>query len=550
MTERRRTAWGVVAALLLTAGVASAAEVTSVRRGVVYVSLGAVDGVTPGSRLTVGGTVLEATEVGEKQCAAKVIEGAALAVGTPVAAPPPPPEPPKATARKPPKVLPTPERVPEGAGDELVKDLAALPHPKVVHARGEAAPREGSIHGDVQVSWVGVFDTAPDARQDLDLHAVRVRNRLTATDMGGVPLTWSHDVGFRGDFGPDLSSRRGSASRPWVELRRAALTWSPTGASLSGGRLALLLPVQGGLLDGASVAAEIGERAHIGAYGGLSADLMDLSQQGEVGRFGVNFDWLGDFDEVQVQLDGALGGSTWLGELDRTALSLSTGVYMGPLLTVVADATLDAYTSNNPAERPVVDLSDAFVAVQSQPLPWLSVDAHYAFTRQVLTREIMALWPDLADVPPATEPAHTAWLQTTFRPLPWLSVGQSAGVGFGSDWAEGLWLRSRLDFLRLPAIGTDIHLGYSFQESLVTRTQVGSVRFDQPVTDEVRVTLGYAFITSQLRHLDERYDQHEVEAGASMWLPWGLVADATTTVLLDDTLGTVVVAAVHGGWRF
>lgn len=532
-------------ALVLLAQSAWAGEITGVRRGVVYVSLGSADGVSEGTRLAAAGAVLEATEVGERQCATKVVEGATPPVGAVVDAPQQAqPE----TGRKPPRVLPAPERLAERAGDDLVRDLGALPRPKVVHAVGERPARETTIHGDVQVSWVGLFDTDPQQRQDLGLHAVRVRSRLTVGDMGGLPLSWAHDVGFRGDFGPNLGGRGGADSRPWVEARRAALTWAPAGATVSGGRLLMPLPVQGGILDGASVEADLGS-VRLGAYGGLSPDLMDLAPAADVGRFGVSADWLGDLDAVDVQVSAAVGGSTWQGELDRTALSLSTGVFAGPLLTVLGDVTLDAWTQHNPADRPPVDLTEAFVVVQSRPLDWLTLDAHYAFSREALTRELAARWPELLETP-AMEPSHVAWLQATVRPLPWLSVGQAGGAGFGAEWAEGWWLRSRLDLLRLPVTGTDLHVGYSWQQTVATRVQVASLRIGQPLTDEVQLTAGYAFVTSQLRRLDERYDQHEVEAGVSAWLPFGLTADVSGTVLLDEALGPVIVAAVHGGWRF
>lgn len=550
--------WIALIALALVLALAASARaeerrglVTGARRGVVYVSWGSMDGVVSGTRLQVAGmsTILEATEVGERQCSAKVVQGVAPSRGAQVVAPPPP----KAdVVRKPPKTLPEPRHLPKGAGEETVATLRALPREKVTFKAPDGGPveRETTVHGDLQVSYVGIFDTAPDARQDMDLHAVRVRNRLDVEGIAGEPVAWQHDIGFRGDFGPSLSERPGSRSRPWVEVRRAAISWTPSLLSLSGGRLALPLAVQGGLLDGASVSAEVAEGAHLGAYGGLSPDLLDLVPAADIGRFGVDFDWLGDLGDVQVGLTGALGGSTWQGSLDRTALSLSTSVYWQQWLTVFADATLDAYTDFNPAGRPVVDLSDAFVVARTQPVPWLSIDAHYAFHREVLTRELADLLPDLADIPPVTEPMQSAFLQTTFIPLPWLSVSQSAGLGFGNEWSEGLWLRTRLDMTRLPVIDTGIHLGYSYQESPVTRVQVGSLRLSQPVSDEVRLLAGYSFVTSQLRRLDERYDQHQAEGGVEVWLPWGLVVDAMGNVILDDTLGPVVTAAVHGGWRF
>jgi hypothetical protein len=231
-------------------------------------------------------------------------------------------------------------------------------------------------------------------------------------------------------------------------------------------------------------------------------------------------------------------------------LTLSTSGSLGPLVSWFGDVVLDGYPDHNPEGRPVVDPSSAFVGVHTQPVPWMFVDAHYTFFRDVATRELLAQLPDLAGLPPLTDPRQTAFLLVGFEPLPLLTVSQSAGMGFGNEWSEGLSLRTKLDLWRLPVVETGVHASYVFNQTPVARVQSGTLLLSQPVTEPVRIHAGYTFTTSQLRRLDERYDQHAVDAGVDVWLVEGITVDATATLLLDDALGTTVLLAGYGSWRF
>ena len=562
MTERRCALLVALLLLVLASGPASAAEpkpgdVTSVRRGVVYVHLGTLDGVKLGDVLQVKGrdVKLEVTAVGESQLSAKVV-GQGTISGRDSVVPPVREEAAEGAQRRPLKELPPAPHLTDGDVQTTVELIEATPIAPVKFKgrEGEGGPREEelTVSGDVTVLYLGILDTSPQQRSDMSLHQVRVRSRLDVDHIAGVPFSYAHDLGFRGDFGPNLDVRPGSRSRPYYEIRRLTLAYGTYGDGfyVRGGRMPLLLPGEGGLLDGAELSVGVGEGVTLGMFGGLSPDLLDTGVSADVGRFGVTADWAMDTGPVWVRAGLSVTGSTFQGSLDRKSLAVSTSATMGRLWSLYGDVTIDLFAGFNPMDRPVVDLSSAFAGFRIQPLEWLTVDTHYDFYRDVVTRELEALLPDMTLVSPATEPRQTAWLQVSFDPLPMLTVSQAAGVGFDNDASDALILRSRLVLRNLPVIRTGVHLGYVFDQTEGTRVQMGTVTFVQPIVDEVQLTAGYGFTTTLLRYFDERYDEHRVEGGVDLWFGHGFYGSALTDVALDDTAGTVVTVMGYGGWRF
>ena len=534
----------VLAVLLATAAHAADdphGRVTSLRRGVVYVGLGTIDGVEAGDVLeTERGARISVQAVGERQCSGKA-EGAVRVreVVTPPARGPAP-----LRELRPVKDLPPAERPSDDEAGAVVTALAAAPR-----APFDAAPRPGAsrpanaVSGDLSVLYVGLIDASPEDREALDLHQARLRSRLAVERLAGLPLGYVHDLELRGDFGPGLGSRLGSGSRPWYRARRLELAYSGL-LSARGGRLPLTLSGQGGLIDGVEVSSEVGGGVTLGAFGGLAPDLLDDAPSADAAHFGLQAAWSREAGDLWLRADLAASGSTWHGSLDRTAVSLTTSATFGSVLAAFADATMDVYARST--DRPVADLTSVYAGVHVRPLRWLGVDASYDRYREPLTRELEARLPDLATL---GDPLQRAWLQVAFDPLPWLTVTPGAGYGFGGDGSDQIVVRARASARDLIPIHTGVRLAWAWNRTPAIDVQVADVSLVQPIGDAAEATLGYELVTSVARRLDERLDEHRVEVTGAGWFARGLRASASAALSLSD-VGPVATLVADLGWRF
>lgn len=571
MTVTRRalaTGFGLVSSLLIAAPPASAAapppaaapaakkssgEVVSVRRDMVYVDLGHADGLRVGDTLTArGGARLEVVHVGERQLVARRVGEGAVRQGTPVTAP---------TREggdaglRPVVTLPAPE----GAPGELPWAEAPARRAELIPTPGGERPgaRPSPVRGEFIVSYAGILD---QGENDLDIHKVELRSRLTVDDLLGGSVTYRHDVAGRAELGPNLDVRHGHDSRPYYRIRELMLRWrspgwvttgadSPAGAAEAAvGRIYLLDGVTSGLIDGARAELALGAGFSAGVHGGLVPRLLDTGFSADASAVGAHATWADLGDDLQARATLTTEASFWQGQLSRLDLGLTTGLSLGRLLDLygVAVGTLVDDTLL-PGGQPATSLSRGFVGVRVRPLWWLSVDAHYAHDRIVADREMVAaLGTDMWQM---TDPRETAWLQVRFAPDPALSVSLSGSYGFGYAAAELFGGAGRVTLRDLAVDGSRLALGYRFTQSQVVRAQVADIDVGVPIADLLDVGVGYAFSTFQSRLLDERQDEHRVSASVDLLAagPWRV--DVRGEVAFGDLPSQMILLA-QLGWRF
>jgi hypothetical protein len=543
----------LVACLLLFAAPAWAApptgSVRSVRRQLVYVDLGRSHGVRPGDVLDLEGSraKLEVVHLGEKQLAAKRVGAGEVRVGARVTAP----REPAAAAEKRPVVQLAPPRPAPAAlpwsGDPLRRaELVRAP----AMARVEAP---SGARGEIRVTYVGLLD---QSASDLDLHQAEVRSKL-ALDAGGG-LTYRHDVAGRVELGPDLDRRSGSDSRPYYRVRLLELGWSSSGwsdapeARAAGavdaalGRLHLFESPRAGLLDGLRAELALGRGFSAGLHGGLVPRLLDTAPSTDMALVGGHASWATAGEVWQARASLTTATSFWQGAMNRVDLGASGSLARGRDFDLYALAVATLVDPSLLADQRELGLSRAFVGTRVRPLDWLTLDAHYAHDRIVADRELLAL---LGADRLVTDPRESAWLQVRFDAVPDVSLWFSGSYGFGSDSAEYLGADARLALRDLFVEGLRVALGYRYGRSPATETHAPHVDLSLALGSAFELGLGYGFATFRSRLLDERQDEHRLDAGFDVLAagPWRVHLRGTYAFgTLPSQLGMLAQLA----WRF
>lgn len=518
-----------IAALCVMASAARPAPpsggVRSVRRELVYVDLGRVHGVMAGDVLAVAGSAvrLEVVFLGEKQLAARRLGAGEVPVGARVTSPR---EPAAAQTRRPVVHL-TPPRT-EGvalpwSGDPMHR--AELVASTQIAAR---RPQTGA-RGDLRVGYVGLLDGSDNHR---DLHQVEVRSTL-ALDLGGG-FDYRHDVAARLELGPALDERSGSDSRPVYRIRELELRWRSAGwggtpedreagaieAAL--GRMHLWQSPSTGLLDGARADLGLGAGVTTGVYGGLAPALFDTAPSTDLAVVGGHASWVrgGVDDAWTARASITSATSFWHGAMNRLDLAASGGlakdrdldVYAQVVATLV-DATL------LPDAQSAFSLSRAFFGTRVRPLEWLTVDAHYAHEQPVADRETLSL---LGVDRLVIEPRESTWLQVRLDAISDVSLALGGTFGFGSASAEYIGADARLDLRHVLVRDLRVTFAYQLGFGPATDTHHPSLDLALPIGRTVELGLGYGFTTFRSRLLDERQDEHRIDAGLDLLVvgPW------------------------------
>ncbi len=525
--------------------------VRSVRRDLVYVDLGRVHGVVAGDVLAVVGSPvrLEVVFLGEKQLAAKRIGTGDVPVGAVVASPR---EPALAQTRRPVVQL-TPPRTEATtlpwSGDPMHRaTLVASPPLSVT--------RRSGVRGDLRVGYVGLLDDSPS---DLDLHQVEVRNTL-ALDLGGG-LDYRHDVAARLELGPALDERSGSDSRPVYRIRELELRWRSAGwgdsvdereaGAFEGalGRMHLWQSPSTGLLDGVRADLGLGGGITAGLYGGLVPALFDVAPSTELAVVGGHATWVGGRpgDEWTARASITTATSFWHGAMNRLDLGANGGLAMDRDLDIYAQVIATLVDSSLlPDAQSTFSLSRAYVGTRVRPTEWLTVDAHFAHEQPVADRETLSL---LGVDRLVIEPRESTWLQVRFDVIRDVSLALGGTLGFGNASATYQGADARLDLRHVLVRDLRVTLAYRLGLGPATDIHHPSLDLALPIGRTVELGLGYGFTTFRSRLLDERQDEHRVDAGLDLLVvgPWRVHLRGTYAF---GTLPSQVGIVSQLVWRF
>jgi len=543
----------VACALVAGAGTADATpprgKVRSVRRDLVYVDLGRTHGVQSGDVLTLAGSdaKLEVVHLGEKQLAARRIGAGDVRVGAAVSAPR---EPEQARVRRPVATLPPPTAAPEALpwSGAPARRAVLVPSPPLT-----TRPERRSVRSELRVTYVGLLDQSPS---DLDLHQAEVRSKFTADLAQG--LTYRHDVAGRVEIGPDLDARHGADSRPYYRVRQLELSWRSRGflgapddreagaleAAL--GRMPLWQSPRGGLLDGARAELALGSGFSAGVHGGLAPDLFDTAPSTDLALVGGHASWSMTGDEWRANASVTTATSFWHGAMNRVDLGATGTLARGQDLDLYTNVVATMVEADLLDGSPAFSLSRAFLGGRMRPLDWLTVSAHYAHDSLVADRETLAL---LGVDRLMTDPRESAWLEVRLDALPDLTLALSGTLGFGSDSGEYQGGGARLVLRDLLMRDLRVALGYQLGLSPATETHHPSLDVSLAVGQAFELGLGYGFATFRSRLLDERQDEHRVDAGFDLLAagPWRVHVRATYAFgTMPSQLGFVTQLA----WRF
>lgn len=145
-----------------------------------------------------------------------------------------------------------------------------------------------------------------------------MRSRLDVRNIGGTPLSWSHDLRLRynGISTTPGSSQGGARARRAVALRRARLGYRAGWGNLGAGRLIMATGASGRLIDGASAHVNVGNWGTISAWGGTAADPVSLALQLDTGRFGLGWRAAGERGALQARWSLGYAAQVVEGRLD------------------------------------------------------------------------------------------------------------------------------------------------------------------------------------------------------------------------------------------
>ena len=557
----RRAAVPLILATLCASPLASAApppegQVVAVRRGQVYVDLGRRHGVRAGDVLSGPGQArLEVVQLGERQLVAEPRHGAPVRVGATVTAPVAPAE---ASDRRPVVTLPPPQAGPSWT-TAAAPPRRLVPTPARPGAPGRRAPSD--VEGELVLTYAGMLD---EGAHDLDLHQAELRSKLAVKGLAGGHVDYRHDLSARAELGPDLDARHGADSRPIYRIRALALRYAsdpdPSSAPALGqrpagafeatlGRLQLPESPSTGLLDGVRAELALGRGFSAGLHGGLAPDLLDTGLSADVAVLGAHASWAtaDPASPLRARATATTAASLFRGALNRLDLGLQGGLSWGRDLdlygaavgTLVDDTLL-------PDAQSAATLSRAFLGARVRPLRALTIDAHFAHDRFVLDREWLArLGPDYA----WTGARESASLQVRLDPLPLLSLALSGYAGFGSDAAEHAGGAGRVTLRGLAIDASRLAFGYRLSQTPAVLAQVADLDLGIPIGDLLEIGLSYQFATFHARALDERQDEHRVEAGVDLLAPGPWRVSARAAYAFGHLPGQLALTALFG-WRF
>ncbi|MCB9727213.1 MAG: hypothetical protein H6746_01885 [Deltaproteobacteria bacterium] len=558
----RTAAWALLALLVaawaagpaLAAAPATRGKVTSVRRGVVYVDLGRADGVRAADQLRAGSARLRIVHLGEKQLSAEVTSGGHVSEGTAVSVPEHGAA--ESLPSRPVVTLPPAETLPDATVRALWSHPELARRPELVPFEGAATPglpRERAIAGDVTLLYFGMLDSGVP---DLDLHVADLRTRLTVRGMAGGRLDYAHDISGRLWFGPGLDQRRGADSRPNYRIRRLLLRYhspawrdeDPAAGAFTAtlGRFPVGDSAGPALIDGGSAELGFGRGFALGVHGGLAPDLLDTGFSTDTVAGGGHLRWQAMGDPWSASAAVSAVASTWQGSFDRLDVAATGGFALGGDFDLRAVAVGTLLSDPSVLGRSDFELSRAFVGARGRPLPWLTLDAWYSHWRDVADRETLAA-VGLDYLTPHTR--DSGWLQLRFDLTRSLELVTDATVGFGARESEHQGASARLVLRDLAPFLPQLSAGYTLSRTPVTLAQMARVDLSMALPARFELGLGYGFSTFKARLLDERLDEHRVDASLYWSASRAFRAQLAASLALGDApyqLGLTALAT----WRF
>lgn len=392
----------------------------------------------------------------------------------------------------------TPKHVPLGAPQDKRRNRAAL---VLDHTRTQ--PLSGSAAAIDRVRLRAL------------LHAELADSRV-AFDADALMDFWRAD---------DLELRRGSASRPLLEVRHLELSYR--GDSVRAGLGRLRYPSSTlGTLDGARASAALGESWTLGAFGGTLADPRDGSPSMDVSRFGAELVWQGLEETAPTRASITAQGSRFLGALDERRITGIIESYprFGRL---GARAEVNAFDRDNPWNAPTLELTD------------LALDASVKVSSLRLSSYVSARRPErsywlAASLPPGYFcVAERAAGATGTEPC--LGAAQRFGATFSAAWESERWTldagTSLLSTRLAVAEHNTVFMGYRLRELWdIGRLELGASASRGSLIESVAMNVGVGasllqdtadvgvyYRPSALRYIADSAEFVEHGAGARLW---------------------------------
>jgi hypothetical protein len=257
------------------------------------------------------------------------------------------------------------------------------------------------------------------------------RTRLRAllhAELSSVPLRLDADVLAEFWQANDLELRPGNASRPFISVRQLELGYLGEAFQGSVGRLRYASRTLGSL-DGARVAASLGEAWSVAAFGGTLADPLNGGVSTDASRFGAELAWQDVEASWQPRGSLTLQGSRFLGRTDERR---ATGLFEAfPAFgRLGARAEVSLFDADNPWAAATTELTAAG-ADASLRFDHLRLGAWFD-----MRRPERSLW--LASFLPRgyfciAEPAPTAAIE------PCLGGERRYAAAFNAAWEATLW---------------------------------------------------------------------------------------------------------------
>jgi hypothetical protein len=182
----------------------------------------------------------------------------------------------------------------------------------------------------------------------------RLRALLHAA-LDGIPLRLDADGTAEFWQAQDLLSRRGNSSRPAMIVRQLELGYRGERVQGAVGRLRYASRTLG-TLDGARVAASLGDVWSLAAFGGALADPLDGSVAMDAARFGAELEWHDDAAASRPRASLTAQASRFQGQIDERRLTGIVESYPGAG-RLAARAELSLFDQDNPWGAGAVELS-------------------------------------------------------------------------------------------------------------------------------------------------------------------------------------------------
>ncbi|MEZ4268556.1 MAG: hypothetical protein R3F39_19495 [Myxococcota bacterium] len=524
------------------------------RQGVVYVDLGRSDGVRAADTLKVqGGARLRVVHLGEKQAATEVIGGGRVSEGAVVEAPE---HTAAALPSRPVVALPAPEAMAADAVSALWAHSELRRRAELIAFEGAATPglpKRTAVAGDVSLLYFGMLDAGAS---NLDLHVVDARTRLRVDGFAGGRLDYAHDISGRLWFGPGLDRRAGKDSRPNYRIRKLLLryrspTWGPADApagafSATLGRFAVADAAGPALIDGASAELGFGSGFAMGAHGGLAPRLLDTGLSTRTVAGGGHLRWQASGDPWSASAAVSAVATAFKGGFDRLDVAGTANFALGGDFDVRAVAVGTLLSDPAALGRSDFELSRAFVGVRGRPVPWLTLDAHFAHWRDVADQETLDA-VGLDYLTPHTR--ESAWLQLRFDVSRVVELVLDGVAGFGSIEARQQGGSARVVLRGLAGFLPRLSAGYTLSRTAVTLAQMARADVGIALPARLELGIGYGFSTFASRSLNERLDEHRVDASLYWVQSRAFRAQLASSVALGDA-ATQIALTAYATWKF